>query len=79
MNAKLMLTVLMLLFALALSGCVEYATYGYPDYPYYYGYEYYPYGYFSFHRDFDHFHHGGHFDRHFSGHLGGGRGARGHS
>jgi len=71
-NTKLVLTV-MLLFALALSGCVGYATYGYPDYPYY-DYGYYPYGYFSLHHDFDgfhHFRHDGHFDRHFGGHLGG--------
>lgn len=40
MNAKVLLTVVMLLFALGLSGCVGYATYGYPDYPYYYDYGY---------------------------------------
>ena len=38
MNTKLILTVLMVLFALALSGCVGYAIYRYPDYPYYYDY-----------------------------------------
>jgi hypothetical protein len=76
MNTKLTLTVLMLLFALALSGCVGYASYGYSDYPYYYDYGYYPYGYLSFHHDFDgfhHFRHGGHFGGHLGGHEGRGR------
>ena len=80
----------MVLFTLAFSGCVGYATYGYPDYPYYSDYGYYPYGTFSFHHDFDDFHHfrhdghrhfgGHHFSGHFDGgHRGGGYGGRGRS
>lgn len=67
MNIKIVLIALMLLSALALSGCVGYyAAYGNYDYPYYYDYYGYPSGHFFFHHvhhDFHHdhgFHHGDH-------------------
>ncbi len=59
MNIKLAFVMLMLLSALALSGCAWYGGYG--DYPYYYD-DGYGYGRFYFHHDhdrgFDHFGHG---------------------
>lgn len=59
MNIKIVLIALVLLSALALSGCLGYyATYGYYDYPYYYDYYGYPSGHFYFHHDHDNFHHG---------------------
>lgn len=70
MNIRMVLAAIMLLSALAFSGCAGYAVYEYPDYPYYYDNSYYPYGYFSFHHDFDGFHrfHGGHHEaRHWGG------------
>ncbi len=68
-NKKVLLAIMAILFAVALSGCAGYYAAGYSDYPYGHGYYGYPYGNFSFRyygreRDDYHHHWSDHHERH---------------